>query len=150
MDLMTSYIEELNKLNFKNMYNNDFLLTWEKTYDEIKSVFIVAEALRKLRENNISSKIFDSGLGISLFRDNSTRTRFSFASACNLLGLEVQDLDEGKSQISHGETVRETANMISFMADVIGIRDDMYIGKGNKYMRAVSNSIREGYKEKTL
>lgn len=150
MDLMTSYIEELNKLNFKNMYNNDFLLTWEKTYDEIKSVFIVAEALRKLRENNISSKIFDSGLGISLFRDNSTRTRFSFASACNLLGLEVQDLNEGKSQISHGETVRETANMISFMADVIGIRDDMYIGKGNKYMRAVSNSIREGYKEKTL
>lgn len=150
MDLMTSYIEELNKLNFKNMYNNDFLLTWEKTYDEIKSVFIVAKALRKLRENNISSKIFDSGLGISLFRDNSTRTRFSFASACNLLGLEVQDLDEGKSQISHGETVRETANMISFMADVIGIRDDMYIGKGNKYMRAVSNSIREGYKEKTL
>lgn len=28
-----------------------------------------------------------------------------------------------------GETVRETANMVSFMADVIGIRDDMYIGK---------------------
>lgn len=53
----------------------------------------------------------------SLFRDNSTRTRFSFASACNLLGLEVQDLDEGKSQIAHGETVRETANMVSFMAD---------------------------------
>ena len=43
--------------------------------------------LRKMRENNISTKIFDSGLGISVFRDNSTRTRFSFASACNLLGL---------------------------------------------------------------
>ena len=65
-----------------------------------------------MRENNISTKVFESGLGISLFRDNSTRTRFSFASACNLLGLEVQDLDEGKSQIAHGETVRETANMI--------------------------------------
>ena len=90
-----------------------------------------------MRENNISTKIFESGLGISLFRDNSTRTRFSFASACNLLGLEVQDLDEGKSQIAHGETVRETANMISFMADVIGIRDDMYIGKGNTYMHEV-------------
>ena len=50
-----------------------------------------------MRENNISTKVFESGLGISLFRDNSTRTRFSFASACNLLGLEVQDLDEGKS-----------------------------------------------------
>ena len=61
-----------------------------------------------------STRIFDSGLGISIFRDNSTRTRFSFASACNLLGLEVQDLDEKKSQIAHGETVRETANMVSF------------------------------------
>ena len=28
----------------------------------------------------------------------------------------------------------ETTNMISFMADVIGIRDDMYIGKGMLYM----------------
>ena len=150
MDLMTSYIEELNKLNFKNMYNNDFLLTWEKSEDELKAVFTVAEALRELRKNNISSKIFDSGLGISLFRDNSTRTRFSFASACNLLGLEVQDLDEGKSQIAHGETVRETANMISFMADIIGIRDDMYIGKGNAYMREVSKAVREGYKDGCL
>ena len=89
-------------------------------------------------------------MGISLFRDNSTRTRFSFASACNLLGLEVQDLDEGKSQISHGETVRETANMISFMADIIGIRDDMYIGKGNAYMHEVSESVQEGYKDGVL
>lgn len=150
MGLMDKYIEILDGLNFKDMYNNDFLLTWEKSDDELKAVFTVAEALRELRKNNISSKIFDSGLGISLFRDNSTRTRFSFASACNLLGLEVQDLDEGKSQIAHGETVRETANMISFMADIIGIRDDMYIGKGNAYMREVSKAVREGYKDGCL
>lgn len=150
MGLMDKYIEILDGLNFKDMYDNDFLLTWEKSEDELKAVFTVAEALRELRKNNISSKIFDSGLGISLFRDNSTRTRFSFASACNLLGLEVQDLDEGKSQIAHGETVRETANMISFMADIIGIRDDMYIGKGNAYMREVSKAVREGYKDGCL
>lgn len=150
MALMDKYINRLNELKFDNMYNNDFMLTWEKTNDELESVFTVAEALRTLRENNISSKIFDSGLGISIFRDNSTRTRFSFASACNLLGLEVQDLDEGKSQIAHGETVRETANMVSFMADIIGIRDDMYIGKGNTYMREVSKAVREGHEEGTL
>lgn len=132
------------------MYNNDFMLTWEKTDDEIAAVFAVADALRNLRENNKSTRIFDSGLAISLFRDNSTRTRFSFASGCNLLGLEVQDLDEGKSQVAHGETVRETANMISFMADVIGIRDDMYIGKGNAYMHEVSNAVKEGHEEGVL
>jgi knotted carbamoyltransferase YgeW len=137
-------IADLGKLDHKNMYNDDFLLTWEKSEEELKSVYQIASILRAMREENISTKIFDSGLGISLFRDNSTRTRFSFSSACNLLGLEVQDLDEGKSQVAHGETVRETANMISFMADVIGIRDDMYIGKGNTYMREVSQSVVEG------
>jgi knotted carbamoyltransferase YgeW len=150
MSNMNKMIEELKALNLKDMYENDFFLTWEKSDDEIQGVFQVAELLRKMRENNISSKIFDSGLAISLFRDNSTRTRFSFASACNLLGLTVQDLDEGKSQIAHGETVRETANMISFMADVIGIRDDMYIGKGNTYMRDVSSFVKQGYEDGVL
>lgn len=150
MEEIKGLIEKLKGLNHESMYNNDFFLTWEKSDDEISSVFTVADILRKLRENNISTRIFDSGLGISVFRDNSTRTRFSFASACNLLGLEVQDLDEGKSQIAHGETVRETANMISFMADVIGIRDDMFIGKGNKYMHEVSEAVQEGYKTGVL
>ena len=147
---MDAYIKKLESLNSSKMFLNDFLLTWEKTDDEIQAVFTVADALRKLRENNVSSRIFDSGLAVSLFRDNSTRTRFSFGSAANLLGLTVQDLDEGKSQIAHGETVRETANMVSFMADVIGIRDDMYIGKGNAYMREVSAAVQSGYEDGVL
>ena len=143
-------VNKIAGLNTGKMYMNDFLLTWEKSDQEIAATFAVADALRNLRERNLSTRIFDSGLGVSLFRDNSTRTRFSFASACNLLGLTVQDLDEGKSQIAHGETVRETANMVSFMADVIGIRDDMYIGKGNAYMREVSHAVHEGYHDGNL
>lgn len=150
MEKLQGLLDTLKGLDHSKMYNEDFLLTWDKTQDELKSVFAVADALRNLRENNISSKIFDSGLGISLFRDNSTRTRFSYASACNLLGLEIQDLDEGKSQIAHGETVRETSNMISFMADVIGIRDDMYIGKGHTYMKNVSDYVKEGHADGVL
>ncbi len=143
-------LQALSTLNFSDMYNGDFFLTWEKTNDELRAVFEVAEALRALREGGVSPRIFDSGLGVSIFRDNSTRTRFSFASACNMLGLQAQDLDEGKSQIAHGETVRETANMISFMADVIGIRDDMYIGKGNAYMHQVADAVTEGYQAGVL
>lgn len=143
-------ITDLAKLDTTNMFMKDFLLTWEKNDDEIRATFLIAQILRSLREKNISPKLFDSGLAISLFRDNSTRTRFSYASAANMLGLEVQDLDEGKSQIAHGETVRETANMISFMADVIGIRDDMYIGKGNTYMREVAKAVQEGYEDGVL
>ncbi len=150
MERFNELITQLEGLDAKKLYQDDFLWTWDKSQDELMAIFTVADALRALREKNISTKIFDSGLGISLFRDNSTRTRFSYASACNLLGLEVQDLDEGKSQIAHGETVRETANMISFMADVIGIRDDMYIGKGHTYMKSVSDYVRQGHEDEIL
>ena len=142
--------QQLEKLHINNMYKNDFYWTWDKTDEELAAVFAVADALRNLRERNKSTRVFDSGLGISIFRDNSTRTRFSFASACNLLGLEEQVLDEKVSQIAHGETVRETANMVSFMADVIGIRDDMFIGEGHKYQKTFMDSLEEGYRDGIL
>ena len=89
------YISKLDSLEFGKMYKNDFFLTWDKTFDELQAVWTVADALRFLRESNISTKVFDSGLGISLFRDNSTRTRFSFASAYNIhfSALKAHDLD---------------------------------------------------------
>lgn len=147
---ISNLIDRLAECDYSRMHLSDFLLTWEKSDDELDATLLTAEILRGLREVGISPRIFDSGLGVSIFRDNSTRTRFSFSSACNLLGLAVQDLDEGKSQIAHGETVRETANMISFMAEVIGIRDDMYIGQGNAYMREVARSVEDGYREGVL
>ncbi|MCD4832486.1 MAG: knotted carbamoyltransferase YgeW [Bacteroidales bacterium] len=142
-------IEKLGQLK-TDLYKKDFLLTWEKSQEDLKGILEVAEILKEMRDNNISPRVFDSGLSISNFRDNSTRTRFSFASASNLLGCAVQDLDEQKSQIAHGETVRETANMISFLSDFIGIRDDMYLGEGNKYMREVGDALDEGFAKGVL
>ena len=121
----------------------DFL--FQLTDDEIKAVTIVAEVLKEMHKAGLSLRTFDTGLAISVFRDKSTRTRFSFASAVNALGLGLSELDEEKSQIAHGETVRETANMISFLAEVIGIRDDMFLGEGNKYMREVGAAVQDGF-----
>ena len=128
-----------------DLYQKDFLLTWEKSNDDLLAILEIADILKDMRQANISPRVYDSGLAVSVFRDNSTRTRFSFASAANLLGLAVQDMDEQKSQIAHGETVRETANMISFLSDFIGIRDDIFLGEGNKYMREVSFALDEGF-----
>jgi len=143
-------IKSLSKKNTDAMYLNDFLLTWDKSADEIDATLQTAEILRAVHRANISCRIFDSGLAISIFRDQSTRTRFSFASACNLLGLAIQELDEKKSQIAHGETVRETANMISFLAEVIGIRDDIYLGEGHTYMKEVARAVHQGHREGVL
>ncbi|PSW05222.1 knotted carbamoyltransferase YgeW [Photobacterium lipolyticum] len=149
MKSINELIKEINELK-SELHNKDFLLTWEQSPEELERVLKTAQVLKAMRQENIATNVFKNGLGISLFRDNSTRTRFSYASAINMLGLAQQDLDEGKSQIAHGETVRETANMISFCADAIGIRDDMYLGAGNAYMREVGEALDEGVKEGVL
>jgi knotted carbamoyltransferase YgeW len=130
--------------------NRDFLLTWEHSLDEIRSILLAAQVLRELHAGGRSLRVFDTGLAVSVFRDQSTRTRFSFASAASALGLSVSDLDEAKSQIAHGETVRETAVMIAFLAEAIGIRDDIYLGEGNRYMREVAAALQEGYEQGVL
>jgi knotted carbamoyltransferase YgeW len=149
MDTIEKLINDIGALK-SNAHKKDFLLTWEQSAAELKQVLKIAETLKRMRGENIATKVFNSGLGISIFRDNSTRTRFSYASALNLLGLAQQDLDEGKSQIAHGETVRETANMIAFCADAIGIRDDMFLGAGNAYMREVGAALDDGFAQGVL
>ena len=149
VDRIRPVIEQLGALE-TNLYQQDFLLTWNHWTDELKAVLAVAEVLEELHRANVSTRLFGSGLAVSNFRDKSTRTRFSFASAANLLGLAVEELDETRSQIAHGETVRETANMISFLTEVIGIRDDIYLGEGHRYMASVAAAVEEGHAEQVL
>jgi len=144
------FTDKLSKLDTEKMYLNDFILTRDKTDDEIEAVFTVADALKYLRKNNTSARIFDSGLAIGLFKDDSVKTRFSFASAANMLGLTVQNLDENKIQTTQNETVRETMNMVSFMAEIIGIRDYIHIGKGNTFMQEAVQAVQHGFEEGVL
>jgi len=144
MDKIRKLLEKFPQIG-DMMYGKDFLLTWSKQLKEIKAVSDTARILKEFHANNISARIFETGLAISVFRDKSTRTRYSFASACDLLGLQVNDLEESKSQIAHGETVRETANMLSYLTEVIGIRDDLYPGLGDQYQREVIKALDYGY-----
>lgn len=133
-----------------SLRDRNFLLTWDLSVPEVETVLDTALALRQLRRSGRDTRMFHTGLAVSIFRDHSTRTRYSFASATNLMGLELMDLDETKSQIAHGETVRETANMLSFLTEVIGIRDDMYLGAGHTYMLEVAEAVRQGAAEGVL
>ena len=142
-------IDQLTSLK-TGLYGKDFLLTWMQSEEDLKAVLLATEILEGFYRGNIDSRVFKTGLAVSIFRDNSTRTRFSFASAASLLGLSLMDLDEKKTQIAHGETVRETANMISFLTEVIGIRDDLFIGEGHEYMAQVSDAVEEGHREGVL
>lgn len=149
MEDIRSLIDQLEQLR-TDLYQNDFLLTWERSDADLKAVLLTADILERFYRGNVDARVYRGGLAVSLFRDQSTRTRFSYASAASLLGLSLMDLDETKTQVTHGETVRETANMISFLAESIGIRDDMFIGEGHEYMVEVSRSVGEGYEAGVL
>jgi knotted carbamoyltransferase YgeW len=133
-----------------DLHDRDVLLTWEISDTGIRSLVRGAEILRDLHRAGLSTRVFESGLGVSIFRDQSTRTRYSFRSGCDLLGLMTEELDESTSQIVHGETVRETATMISFLTEVIGIRDDIFLGEGHRYMRDVAGSLDDSRREGVL
>jgi knotted carbamoyltransferase YgeW len=132
------------------LHDRDFLLTWEHDVATLRAVLDTARALEDLARSGVSARVFDSGLGVSIFRDNSTRTRYAFRSGCNLLGLMTEELDESTSQIAHGETVRETATMLGFLTEVVGIRNDIFLGEGDKYQREVAAALEESHREGVL
>jgi len=153
MERLHALVRQLQQLTTTKdvaLYNHDFLRTWDKNSSEIDAVILVNQILQEMYKLNISAKVFNGGLAVSNFRDKSTRTRFSFAFAADMLGLSVADMDETKSQVSHGETVRETAAMISFLTQAIGIRDDIFLGEGHKYQKEVSDTVKQAFHEGVL
>lgn len=59
-----------------------------------------------------------------VFEKNSTRTRVSFDIAMRQLGGTVLILDSGSSQLGRGETIADTARVLSRMVDAIMLRTD--------------------------
>ena len=59
-----------------------------------------------------------------VFEKNSTRTRVSFDMAMRQLGGSVLILEAGSSQLGRGETIADTARVLSRMVDAIMLRTD--------------------------
>jgi ornithine carbamoyltransferase len=59
-----------------------------------------------------------------VFEKNSTRTRVSFDIAMRQLGGSVLTLESGSSQLGRGETIADTARVLSRMVDAIMLRTD--------------------------
>lgn len=125
------------------LFRKDFLLSWRVSDDGIAFVREAAALLQDIARLGLSPRAFDGGVGVSIFRDRSTRTRYAFRAACSLLGLQAEELDESTSQVAHGETARETAAMLGFCTEVFGIRDDMFLGEGHRSMAEVAASLEE-------
>lgn len=91
--------------------------------DDVQRVFEVADSMEPYTHRLRISKALDGAILGSMFFEPSTRTRVSFGCAFNLLGGHVRETTDIKSSsITKGESLYDTARVISGYSDVVVMR----------------------------
>ena len=97
----------------------NLLCSDDLTKDNINKIFSIADSFVSGKEGLSLKKYTTVAL---LFQKPSTRTRVSFASAIAQLGATPIFVDSQTSQMSRGETMADTAKMLSSYCDFIVAR----------------------------
>ncbi|MFS1439535.1 aspartate carbamoyltransferase [Shewanella sp. 10N.286.48.A6] len=91
--------------------------------DSINTIFNVANDMTPYALREKRTKVLDGAILGNLFFEPSTRTRVSFGCAFNLLGGNVREtVGMGSSSLSKGESLYDTARVLSTYSDVIAMR----------------------------
>jgi len=98
--------------------HRDFLAIPDFSADELRAVL---DRAARLKSGKDKSKLAGKSLAM-IFRKSSTRTRVSFEVAMTQLGGHAIFLSDRDSQIGRGETVSDTAGVLSRYVDGITIR----------------------------
>lgn len=108
---------------------------WSK--QDIRTVLDVSLDLkRRYAMGERTKHLIDKTL-FMVFFEQSTRTRNSMEAAMTQLGGHAHDLTADKMQISHGETPKDTAKVLSRMGEGIAIRNCFH-NIGNKYLNDIA------------
>jgi knotted carbamoyltransferase YgeW len=118
------------------------LLTTDDFDDrELDALLAVAARLAARDRAGTTTPLFPHELAYALFFDNSTRTKSAWAGAAARLGMQPVIVDGSSTQVSHGETAVETGAMLGMNAHALGIRHDLILGEGNRFMHDVKRGI---------
>jgi len=91
--------------------------------DDVERIFSVADRMEPYAHRRRVTNVLDGAILGSMFFEPSTRTRVSFGSAFNLLGGEVRETTGFEnSAIAKGESLYDTARVLSGYSDVIAMR----------------------------
>ena len=123
------------------LFGRSLLLTRDWTTPELEILMAVIGRFAGLDHAGKSTALFKDELGWALFFDQSTRTKSAWAGACARLGLDPVIVDGSSTQVSHGETAVETGAMLGMNSHALGVRHDLIIGEGNRFMRDVKQGI---------
>lgn len=90
---------------------------------DVERIFSVADRMTPYSQRKRVTRVLDGAILGSMFFEPSTRTRVSFGSAFNLLGGEVRETTGfEQSAIAKGESLYDTARVLSGYSDVIAMR----------------------------
>ena len=90
---------------------------------DVNRVFDVADSMQPYAHRKRITKVLEGAILGNMFFEPSTRTRVSFGCSFNLLGGQVRETSDVKtSSISKGESLYDTARVISGYSDVIVMR----------------------------
>ncbi|HKQ48003.1 MAG TPA: ornithine carbamoyltransferase [Phycisphaerae bacterium] len=116
----------------------DYIETQDLTTEEINFLLETAKDLKAKYHRGEPTRLLTDQTVFLLFFDNSTRTRNAFEAGATQLGAHAHFLDSKVTQISHGETAKDTGIILGSMGHGIAIRHDLILDEGNKYMRQVA------------
>ena len=91
--------------------------------EAVETVFSVADRMVPFAERRMVTRVLEGAILGNMFFEPSTRTRVSFGCAFNLLGGEVREtIGIESSSLAKGESLEDTARVLSGYSDVIVMR----------------------------
>jgi knotted carbamoyltransferase YgeW len=123
------------------LHGRSLLLTQDWSTRDLDALLALASVLEALDRKGTRTALLPDSLAYALFFDNSTRTKSAWAGAAARLGMQPVIVDGSSTQVCHGETAAETGAMLGMNAHVLGIRHDLILGEGNRFMREVKLGI---------
>jgi knotted carbamoyltransferase YgeW len=125
------------------LHGRSLLLTQDWSTEDLDALLAVAARLEALDRGPRRAALVPDELAYALFFDNSTRTKSAWAGASARLGMRPVIVDGSSTQVAHGETAAETGAMLGMNAHALGVRHDLILGEGQRFMREVKQGIDE-------
>lgn len=110
------------RLNPQYLHGKDFLTLADYTQEEITYLLQLADQLKIQRKNGIAEQPLKGKTLGMIFEKSSTRTRVSFEAGIYQLGGNGIFLSSKDIQIGRGESISDTAQVLSGYLDAIMIR----------------------------
>jgi aspartate carbamoyltransferase catalytic subunit len=110
-------------LFFVNFTGAHILSVEQFQRDDINLLFATADLMEPFAQRKKITRVLEGAILGNMFFEASTRTRVSFGSAFNLLGGEVREsVGSESSSLVKGESLRDTARVLSGYSDIICMR----------------------------